>query len=646
MDVGVDTRIRPGFWRRLAATWADAVVVFGLASLLLSAGAPLGLRWPIELVFLALAAAYGAAMLTWRGQTAGKVLLGYRVVLACGAPLTLRAAVMREVVGKWLLAAVVPPVLARIAIGQGWVPTAYDLLLVLVLLLPLFVHYLTARRTWYDRLAGCRVEWLRGPDPAGSGSAPRRTWYDRLARTCPVRAVAQASLGRHPAGAALAAGAPARAADPRPVGPDAGALSRGAALAALLLGAVATVGAKGLDWSRHGYLPVRLALYQDGRSAAAYVRFLRQQHTSPVDYTIGLFDRYDIVILCERIHPEVTQWDFIRDVVADPRFAERVGRVFTEYGTRAQQAYLDGFMAAPGLTEAEVAERARHLLRNPNVWPVWTNTNFYTYLTRLYRLNQALPPDQRIRHYLTDQPLLWDGLTAEGYQEFHKGLIDRDRDMAQLVIDEVRRLHEAGDPRPKALVVMNYRHAFRLRDGTDGRRLRNTAEYIYQAFADRSANVLLNTDIPFAFAPIAGGAWDAAFARLGNPPLGFDLAGTPFGEDAFDQFYFDPSMKYRHRYSGVFTGFIFAHPMGDQYQGEGIPDYFLGFGQQAVRRARLLGDDYARKIQYVVDSGWWDSPRRREMPYQAIQTLVEVGLLALVAPGLLIGLTAFVLRRA
>jgi hypothetical protein len=43
------------------------------------------------------------------------------------------------------------------------------------------------------------------------------------------------------------------------------------------------------------------------------------------------------------------------------------------------------------------------------------------------------------------------------------------------------------------------------------------------------------------------GKWDAAFAVLGYPSLGFDFQGSPFGSDEFDYFAvpFSLSRKYQ-----------------------------------------------------------------------------------------------------
>ena len=49
----------------------------------------------------------------------------------------------------------------------------------------------------------------------------------------------------------------------------------------------------------------------------AYTTFLQEDHVSAKDYILGLFSQYDIVILCERDHREMTQYELILDILAD-----------------------------------------------------------------------------------------------------------------------------------------------------------------------------------------------------------------------------------------------------------------------------------------------------------------------------------------
>jgi hypothetical protein len=357
-------------------------------------------------------------------------------------------------------------------------------------------------------------------------------------------------------------------------------------------------------------------------------------------------------------------------LIRDPRFAGRVGHVFTEYGQVGMQTYLDDFMAADGLDAAQVHDRAVHIMRNFPVWPTWTNTNFYTYLTRLYELNQSLPPDRRIHHHFTDGAVDWAKLTTGNqYLAYRRLLVDRDKQMAQTVITEMRRLAKSQDKPPKCLVVMNYRHAFDLTGGTpsppasaanlppddslletvwnwDQSRRRNTYEYVRDAFGQRAANVLLGEYR--LFVPIAGGVWDAAFAETGWRLAGFDFAGSPFGEDPFDLFPFVPALKGRLKYRDVFTGFAYAQPLEQQYTEEGIPGYYRGFEEEAVRRGKLLGGDAVRRYEYEIErerTGVSCVKNQLAPREHRVESVLDLCPLALSSMGLVIGVVRFGLGR-
>jgi uncharacterized RDD family membrane protein YckC len=574
-----DKYIKAWLWRRLAATWIDSFVIYAIAAFLITITAIMRIRVALEPLYMVLAAVYGTALLAWRGQTIGKMLLGITVSTKTGARLSLRVALIREVLGKWVITVAMPVTLGRALVGQAWVPTAYDMLILLPVLLLLLVHYLIAKQTWYDQLAGTNVGRVTAPGG--------RVW--------PV-------------------------------------------LVTLIGAAILGLGTKAMEFKVQDWIPCRLAIYRSMRSTGPYAAFLKQGQATPVDYVIDLFDRYDVVVLCERMHPEGSQWEFIYEVLQDPRFVERVGHVFTEYGQVGMQAYLDNFMATDGLDAGEIQERVLNIMRNWAVWPAWTNTNFYTYLTRLYALNQSLPVDRRIQHHFTDMSVNWSAMTREeDHQAYWRSLRNRDERMAQSVIEKMGRLAESRSTPPKCLVVMNYRHAFDLTGRSPEVKRFNTYEFLKDTFGNRAANVLLNTRILISV-PIAGGLWDAAFAETGNRPAGFDFEGSPFGKDPFDMFPFNPTIKGKLKYRDVFTGLVYAHPLDDQYLQTGIPGYFEGFEEEVLRRARLVSEDYSRTIENLI---YWEKnghvAHKRELIGRIIETLLELCLLGLNGVGLMIG---------
>lgn len=575
-----ETYVKAGFWWRLVATWIDLFIIYAITVSLIELTAVIRVRISFEPLYITLGAIYGTMWLTYKGQTVGKMLLGIIVTTKLEKQPSLKDVLLREVLGKWGIAITVPIVIGRVLVGQAWVPTVYDGLVLLPWLLLLFFHYLITRRTWYDLLAGTVVKKSSG--------------YLGFMRPVFLSLIGAAVLG---------------------------------------------LGTKVTEFTILGWLPCRLALFYSMRSSAPYTVFLKRGHAKPLDYIIGLFDRYDVVVLCERPHPEASQWDFIYELLRDQRFIDRIGHVFTEYGQVGMQSYLDDFMATDGLSTDEIHERVVHIMRNWAVWPIWTNTNFYTYLTRLYQLNQSLPHAKRIHHHFTDVSVNWHDLSDEGYRAYRHSLINRDEQMARIVIEKMTRLAESSTSTPpKCLVVMNYRHAFDLTGGSSEAQRRNTYEFLKVAFEDRTANVLLNTNI-LLFVPIAGGVWDTAFKETGNRPAGFDFEDSPFGYDPFDMFPFFPGLKGRLKYREVFKGFVFTHPLDNQYLEHGIPGYYDGFEKEALRRAKFVSDDYYRGIETIITRKNKESiATKHELPNHLIQSLLELSMLTVTGMGMLVGL--------
>lgn len=526
---------RAGFWRRTAAGWIDLSVVYGVSVILIAFFGLLSIRLSLEVTGVVVGGLYGALFLWAWSATPGKTLLRVRIQPDKADGTGLGTAILREAVSKWGLGVMLPVWCLRWLAGDYWIPTIFDLVAALLVQFVLLLYYLRARRAWYDHLA--RTEAIIDPHP---DAARRRT--------------------------ALVA----------------------VAAAAALCGVIAAA-----ESSHQGAMTPTLALYHDSRSTRPYVDFLRQPRAQPVDYIMGLFGRYDIVILCEREHPEFTQWETICRLVSDRRFIESVGHVFTEYGLRNTQPVLDHFMDTPGLNDEETAARAREVMRGISMWPDWCNTNIYQYLIKLYGLNQTLPANRRIQHHFADIELDWSRISSRSDFPIDS-LRNRDKLMSDLIVDRFSAIRAAG-PRKKCLVVMNYRHAFGPIRRRSGRLQANVGGYLFEAFPGITANVMLASSVPFlpfdtmqVLAPVQGGVWDAAFRESGNYPAGFDFAGSPFGADRFDLFPFDPSMKARYRYRDVFTGYVFDRPQEEQYVETGIPGLFDGFQETILERVRRL----------------------------------------------------------
>ncbi len=213
--------------------------------------------------------------------------------------------------------------------------------------------------------------------------------------------------------------------------------------------------------------------------------------------------------------------------------------------------------------------------------------------------------------------------------------------MADYIAEKFRSIQ--NEPRKKCLVIMNYRHAFGPTRYASGRLATNVGAFLYGAFPGRTANVLLVPLMPFLNAPVQGGAWEAAFRETGNRPVGFNFAGSPFGHDWFDLFYFSPWMAYHYRYEDVFTGYVFDRPLDEQFLETGIPGLMKGYEDVLLQRANKIDDANVQEARELIRT----SPARvqEQMWHKPTQTRAESGLMSIAAVGFLIALAAFARRE-
>ena len=397
-----------------------------------------------------------------------------------------------------------------------------------------------------------------------------------------------------------------------------------------------------------------------------YVFFLKTQKNAK-DYIFELFEKNDIVILCEGTHPEMTQYDFIFDLVSDERFIEQVGNVFSEIGSSTQQSNLDSLMNTNQLNQDTLETKLTNILRNYSHYPIWENTNYYNYFKKLYALNQKLPTKKRIKHFFTDLKCNWDSIQSQkDYRSIVKSkFLTRDKIMADNVISSYESMIKSGVKRHKCLVIMNNRHAFGPAANSNiGDVGQSCAAYIIKKYPDKTANVLLNTlktsfglslpneppyIAPIQFMAIKNGIWDNSFFKSGNKSWGFNFKNSPFGKDAFD-LHFMPSLK-KLNYQDIFTGFVFFKPIDEHYFSVGFKNIISdSFDNEIINRAIRIQDD-------AMDNNlnWWTRKvnilRKQEVtinpkPYQQLESVFELifGTILLLL-GLLLGFSGFMKRR-
>ena len=374
-----------------------------------------------------------------------------------------------------------------------------------------------------------------------------------------------------------------------------------------------------------------------------YVQFLKQQKQTPVDYFVGLFQTYDLVVLCERSHPEVTQYDMIYELAADKRFQQQAGHIFMENGTPTLRPDVETFLTDNTLTEPQAQEKLRRIFRDFSWDGETSRTNIYHFFQKVRSLNRSLPKDLRVHLYPSDLAFDWAGATKESYSAMCKQLGRRDQVIANNVADKFNEILRSPG-RHKALVIMNYRHAFPhipLRQGGRTQTVENVAGFLMTFYPGKVANVMLNnvrimpgsTDNQIAISAIQDGKWDAAFAALGYPALGFDFKDSPFGADEFD--YFAVPFPIGRKYQEIFAGYVFYKPLDEHRMTFAIPGLLdASFAAEMLKRCQIKGEnrtaaEIAKEIeqsQTVRISGYEDKQMFPKSEYaQKIQQWLRTG---------------------
>lgn len=519
----------------ISAFIIDASIVFSL-SLLLNFLLIQYLYLEILKVFLLLLFVYSTVSYIWKGQTPAKYLLRLKLQTNDGNKISLIRILKREFCFKYLLGFIIPFFILYLL---GYDDFYFNMLLIIACFIVFTLFFwLFFKRTWWDALA--RTKFAR------TNTAKKNILYAYLILllfwTCSFFLIRYINNQKQDS-----------------------------------------------DLNFLGFNNPEKYEYPHNARVDKYVNFLSKPHLSPKDYIFDLFKKNDIVILCERFHPEITQWDFIYDIVSDKRFIDSVGNIFTEYGSQDKQSMVDTFLTTKYSNNTLLEKSAVKLMHYiGTIHPFWNNSSFFFFLKKLNLLNNTLPDSLKIHEYFTNETS-WDFVNNKKQYDSITNM-DYDSVMAAIVINRYHYIKK-HESRKKCLVITNYSHAFNIKHS------HNEAAYIYRALPKTTANILINTvamkyPIEIFWLPIQNGSWDKAFSLIGNKPLGFDFKGSPFGKVEFElNQQFPLGRKYKYPYQDVFTGFVFYNPMEAFREQDSYPYIMDGFEKEFARRYKIVHGD-------------------------------------------------------
>lgn len=325
-----------------------------------------------------------------------------------------------------------------------------------------------------------------------------------------------------------------------------------------------------------------------------HIEFLSQQNTSAKNYIIQLFDDHDVVIMCERIHSEMTLYELLHEVVKDSSFINRVGHIYTEQGGTNLNRPVNEFLRANTSDSAFIHNNITSITRNLSHHALYGHTNYPWFLKKIHHINQGLSFNKKIHLHPCDISFAWDSVrTVQDYKNWwNKNIVQKGRDkiMFQNFMD-IYRKQLKDDNRNKALIIMNFRHAFltdNLYNPSEETKPNNFGAYLKDSLGDKVASVyMMGLGHPNSFDTtelIKKGMWHAYFEYLNKVNIGFNLKNSPFGEALFDVW---PTHlnKDSLKYSDVFTGLVYYKPIDEHIQSFGWPGLVPGdFFPELIRR--------------------------------------------------------------
>lgn len=350
-----------------------------------------------------------------------------------------------------------------------------------------------------------------------------------------------------------------------------------------------------------------------------YYEFLKTQNQSPKEYIFKLFETNDIIILGERDHRDITQYDLILDILEDDRFIENIGHVYSEIGVVNRTEWGNQVVKGNFKNQKAFDKEFVKLYRELDYTPLWDKYNMIKYLKGVYKINKELQENKKIRIGFTDCAFEWEGMTKEKYKEFEEkylyGVNTRDSIMAL----NFASLYEKQIPingKKKALYIQSRPHAEKIDTIFVSQKIKKVGSYLKDKYTNQVKIVALNwyNWVPAEWqSEVWGyghkvelsneGKWDAAFELTENKSVGFSIKNTVFGKTNYDYPYNNPNMLL---YEDIIDGIIFYKAFYDFTCTRGIPKVVdREFAKTMIERQIIVGT-YNENEKYRIKDEIYD----------------------------------------
>ena len=341
-----------------------------------------------------------------------------------------------------------------------------------------------------------------------------------------------------------------------------------------------------------------IALNAQTPSIEALCTYAYAKGIPPKEYIFKLFEKSDIVVLGERDHRDTVQYDLIYDILADPRFAEQIGYVYTEVGSYNMNDEVNRLLQDDYPTETAFMDSLyTYYRKSETFYPIWEKYNRVKFLKGIYEINRTSP--KKIRLGLTDCEFSWDEIrTVEDYKRFWKSPESNDRD--SLMAAHISEMYARQTPlngKRKALVITNQPHAinYSMILKKSNTVYRAQGWWMKKIFGEEKVRIVVLNWFDYNLFdgsnfPMTGdGYWDAAFELLECRPFAIDLKNTPYGETAYNGLAGGTTTHVKNKcWQDVADGLIYDTPLYDHVAAWGIEGLITKEFEPEIKRRLTL----------------------------------------------------------
>lgn len=363
--------------------------------------------------------------------------------------------------------------------------------------------------------------------------------------------------------------------------------------------------------------PVRPRIEDPEAHLKRFVEFLEENRKDPKDFVLKALESHRVVLMGET-HHRPRYWAFNSSLVKDTRFADAVGVIYMELAAN-NQPLIDQFLAAVELDTEPVIDTLRSFS-----YMGWPDKPMLDFFATVWRTNQTLPPQKRLRIVLVDMQRPWDKIKKRA--DLAQYRVNRDEFMAQNILRDLR---DHPEDRRNALFAVGCGHAMLDLKRADAKTsVRSAGWHLRQNLGIDAVYAILQhgpsqTNMGEVHGRVCLGLFDNAFAAIDNRPIAFALKSGPFGEQRFDRLA-DLRTAPTDTYADGYSAYLFLCPLEDEIFSPLIRGFYTKEHMKEIdRRFRLMygkpwHEAYRREKTDVKNfvawmsgsSGSWGQPRR------------------------------------